>query len=134
MTAPTYLDYCYGEEMEIDSFCRLPRIFVTNEFYCTVPAEVKILYGLMLDRVAMSMRNNWREDGRVFIYFTVESAAHLLNVSRYKAIRLFDLSNLLGECAVSVGRNCENCSPLVEEQFDALDMDIQVIIRCPCHL
>ena len=64
MTAPTYLDYCYGEEMEIDSFCRLPRIFVTNEFYCTVPAEIKILYGLMLDRVAMSMRNNWREDAR----------------------------------------------------------------------
>ena len=96
MTAPTYLDYCYGEEMEIDSFCRLPRIFVTNEFYCTVPAEIKILYGLMLDRVAMSMRNNWREDGRVFIYFTVDSAARLLNVSRYKAIRLFERMETLG--------------------------------------
>ncbi len=44
MTAPAYLDYCYGDEAKIDSFCRLPRILVTNEFYLTVPAEIKILY------------------------------------------------------------------------------------------
>ena len=55
MTATAYLDYCYGDEVKIDSFCRLPRILVTNEFYRTVPAEIKILYGLMLDRVAMSV-------------------------------------------------------------------------------
>ena len=25
MTAPAYLDYCYGDEVKIDSFCRLPE-------------------------------------------------------------------------------------------------------------
>ena len=96
MTAPAYLDYCYGDEVKIDSFCRLPKILVTNEFYCTIPAEIKILYGLMLDRVAMSMRNNWRENGRVFIYFTIREAARLLNVGKDKAVRLFDRMETLG--------------------------------------
>ena len=30
MTASAHLDYCYGDEVKIDSFCRLPRIFVTE--------------------------------------------------------------------------------------------------------
>ena len=96
MTAPAYLDYCYGDELKVDSFCRLPRILVTDEFYCTIPAEIKILYGLMLDRVAISMSNNWRENGRVFIYFTIREAARLLNVGKDKAIRLFNRMETLG--------------------------------------
>ena len=37
MTAPVYLDYFYGDEVKIDSFYRLPRVFLTNEFYSGVP-------------------------------------------------------------------------------------------------
>ena len=70
MTAPVYLDYFYGDEVKIDSFYRLPRVFLTDEFYRRLSTEVKYLYTLMLDRVPLSMRNGWREaDGRVFIYF-----------------------------------------------------------------
>ena len=73
MTAPVYLDYFYGDEVKIESFYRLPRVFLTSEFYGDISAEVQVLYGLMLDRVALSMRNGWREDdGRVFIYFTLK--------------------------------------------------------------
>ena len=90
------LDYFYGDEVKVDSFCRLPRIFVTNEFYRTIPAEIKVLYSLMLDRVAMSMRNNWREDGRVFVYFTLEEAMRRVHVGRHKAIGLFRRMETLG--------------------------------------
>ncbi|MBP5717748.1 MAG: replication initiator protein A, partial [Abditibacteriota bacterium] len=97
MTVPAYLDYCYGDEVKIDSFCRLPRILVTNEFYRTVPAEIKILYCLMLDRVAMSMRNGLRDkEGRAFIFFTIREAARLLNVGKDKATRLFKRMETLG--------------------------------------
>ena len=90
MTAPAYLDYFYGDEVKIDSFYRLPRVFLTNEFYSDIPTEVAVLYGLMLDRVALSMRNGWREpDGRVFIYFTLKDAIRLLNVGKNKAVSLF---------------------------------------------
>ena len=89
MTAPVYLDYFYGDEVKIDSFYRLPRVFLTNEFYSDISTEVTVLYGLMLDRVALSMRNGWREpDGRVFIYFTLKDAIRLLNVGKNKAVSL----------------------------------------------
>ena len=90
------LDYFYGDKVTVDSFCRLPRIFVTDEFYRTIPAEIKVLYSLMLDRVAMSMRNNWREDGRVFIYFTLEEAMRRVHAGRHKAIGLFRRMETLG--------------------------------------
>ena len=97
MTAPAYLDYCYGDELKIDSFCRLPKILVTDEFYRTVPAEIKILYCLMLDRVAMSMSNGLRDkDGRACIFFTIREAARLLHVGKDKAVRLFDRMETLG--------------------------------------
>ena len=90
------LDYFYGDEVKVGSFCRLPRIFVTDEFYRTIPLEIKVLYSVMLDRVSISMRNNWREDGRVFIYFTLNDAMRLVHVGKHKAIRLFDRMELLG--------------------------------------
>jgi len=90
------LDYFYGDKVTVDSFCRLPRIFVTDEFYRTIPAEIKVLYSLMLDRVSMSMRNNWREDGRVFIYFTLEEAMRRVHAGRHKAIGLFRRMETLG--------------------------------------
>ena len=90
MTAPVYLDYFYGDEVKIDSFYRLPRVFLTNEFYSDISTEVTVLYGLMLDRVALSMRNGWREpDGRVFIYFTLNDVKRMLNVGKNKAVSLF---------------------------------------------
>ena len=90
MTAPVYLDYFYGDEVKIDSFYRLPRVFLTNEFYSNISTEVTALYGLMLDRVALSMRNGWREpDGRVFIYFTLNDVKRMLNVGKNKAVSLF---------------------------------------------
>ena len=90
------LDYFYGDEVKVGSFCRLPRIFVTDEFYRAIPLEIKVLYSVMLDRVSLSMRNNWREDGRVFIYFTLHDAMRILHVGKRKAIRLFDRMELLG--------------------------------------
>ena len=97
MTASAHLDYCYGDKVKIDSFCRLPRIFVTDEFYRTVPVEIKVLYGLMLDRVAMSMRNGLRDRyGRVGIFFTIREASRLLHVGKDKAIGLFKRMETLG--------------------------------------
>ena len=90
------LDYFYGDEVRVNSFCRLPRIFVTDEFYRTIPIEIKILYSVMLDRVAMSMRNNWRENGRVFIYFTIKEAMRTLHVCKHKAVSLFARMETLG--------------------------------------
>ena len=67
---------------------RLPRILM-DEFYSDIPAEVKYLYGIMLDRVSLSMKNGWREEGRVYIYFTLKDVKRILNVGKNKAVKLF---------------------------------------------
>ena len=52
--------------------------------------EAKYLYALMLDRVRLSERNDWRdESGRPFIRFSAGEAALLLGVSESKARRTF---------------------------------------------
>ncbi len=97
MATAMCLDYCYGDELKIESFCRLPRILLTSELYRKLALEVKYLYCLMLDRVSLSMRNGWRdEDGRVFIYFTLNDAQDLLNVGKNKAVKLFNQLETLG--------------------------------------
>ena len=73
------LDYYYGNEAEQYSFYRIPKALFTDEHYANLSLEAKVLYGLMLDRMALSARNGWMEkDGRVFIYFTLEEATAML--------------------------------------------------------
>ena len=71
MTTAVHLEYFYGDKVKMKSFIRIPRALM-NEVYSDIPAEVKYLYSLMLDRVSLSMRKGWRDqDGRVYIYFTL---------------------------------------------------------------
>lgn len=87
---PLHLDYFYGGEAEQYSFYRVPKVLFTNPYYKNVSVEAKVLYGLLLDRMALSVRNGWFDrDNRVFIYFTLEDAVELLGCGKDKAVKLF---------------------------------------------
>lgn len=67
------LDYFYGNESEQFSFYRIPKALFTDKRYKGICVEAKVLYGLMLDRMSLSLRNGWlASDGRVYIYFTID--------------------------------------------------------------
>lgn len=84
------LDYYYGNEAEQYSFYRVPKVLFTDPQYKIVSAEAKILYGLMLDRMSLSIKNGWADNGnRVFIFFTLEDALDLLGCGKDKAVKLF---------------------------------------------
>lgn len=84
------LNYFYGNEAEQYSFYRIPKILFTDPRYQSVSVEAKVLYGLLLDRMCLSARNNWFDpDGRVFIYFTLEEAAALMGFGKDKTVKLF---------------------------------------------
>ena len=84
------LDYFYPNEAEQYSFYRIPKVLFLDGRYRDVSAEAKILYGLMLDRMSLSIKNSWIDDnGHVFIYFTLEDSLKLLNCGHGKAVRLF---------------------------------------------
>ncbi len=84
------LDYYYGSEGEQYSFYRIPKALLTDPWYKGVSIEAKVLYGLLLDRMGLSVKNGWMDSGnRVYIYFTQEDAMALMNCGKDKATKLF---------------------------------------------
>lgn len=84
------LDYYYGNEAEQYSFYRIPKALLTDPRYKSVSIEAKVLYGLLLDRMGLSVKNGWMDsDRRVYIYFTQEDAMALMSCGKDKATKLF---------------------------------------------
>ena len=81
--------YFYGNEADQYSFYRIPKLLFKNEYFKNLSSDAKILYGLMLDRMSLSIKNRWfDEEDRVYIIFTVEEIAELMNCGTQKAVRL----------------------------------------------
>ena len=60
------LDYFHGNETGQFHFYRIPKALFNED----LSLEAVTLYGLMLDRVGLSIQNGWTyEQGRVYIYF-----------------------------------------------------------------
>lgn len=82
-------EYFRGMEAEQYSFYRVPKVLFTAECFRTLSCEAKVLYGLLLDRMSLSIKNRWfDEEDRVYIVFTVEEIAELLNCGTQKAVKL----------------------------------------------
>ena len=91
-------DYFYGPEGEQFSFIRVPKIFFENEAYRSMSAEAKILYGFLLDRVSVSLKNGWKdEQNRIFIICTIEEIMKKIGCGNKKAIQLLsELEDKIG--------------------------------------
>lgn len=82
-------DYYRGMEAEQYTFYRIPKVLFTAECFKSLSCEAKVLYGLLLDRMSLSIKNRWfDEEDRVYIVFTVEEIAELMNCGTQKAVRL----------------------------------------------
>ena len=82
-------DYFTGMEAEQYSFYRVPKVLFTESCFKTLSCEAKVLYGLMLDRMSLSIKNRWLDsEDRVYIIFTVEEIAELMNCGTQKAVKL----------------------------------------------
>ena len=84
------LDFYYGTEADQYSFYRIPKPLLTDPRYKSVSIEAKVLYGLLLDRMGLSVKNGWMDsEKRVYIYFTQEDAMNLMSCGKDKATKLF---------------------------------------------
>ena len=82
-------NYFYGNEAEQFSFYRIPKLLFKDKAFKDVSAEAKILYGLMLDRMALSIKNGWLdEENRVYIIYTIAEIMEDLNCADQKAGKL----------------------------------------------
>ena len=83
------LDYFYGGQADLFSFYRLPKALFVDPRFRGISAESKILYGLLLDRMGLSVKNGWTDDtGRVYIIFTTEEIMEALYCADNKATKL----------------------------------------------
>lgn len=90
MTQTLQFRYYYKNQAEQFHFYKIPKILFTDVRFKGLSAEAKILYGLMLDRMSLSMKNGWMDNqNRIYIYFTLEDAVELLGCGHGKAVRLF---------------------------------------------
>ena len=72
------------------AFYRVPKALFTEEKYRKLSTDSKMLYGLLLDRMSLSVKNGWIDpQGRVYYFFTVQQAQELLRFGHDKICRLF---------------------------------------------
>ncbi len=86
---PIISDYFYGDEAEQFSYFRIPRLLLTSPRFKVLSTDAKLLYGILFDRMSLSARNGWHdEDGRVYIFYTLDEIQEDLNCCHEKAFRL----------------------------------------------
>ena len=134
-------DYYRGMEAEQYSFYRVPKILFTAECFKELSCEAKVLYGLLLDRMSLSMKNHWLdEEERVYIIFTVEEIAELLNCGTQKAVKLLkELDSekgigLIEKKRLGLGRpNVIYVKNFLVQKNDEENSDISDLQNCENH-
>ena len=82
-------NYYYGKEAEGFSFFRIPKLLFTDPIFSKLSSDAKVLYGILLDRMNLSMKNNWiDEENRVYIIFTIEEIAEIMCCATQKATKI----------------------------------------------
>ena len=83
------LGYYYGIEAEQFSFYRVPRLLIKDERFKKLSSDAKLLYGLMLDRMSLSIKNKWFDDNnRAYIIYTINSIMEDLGCGKEKAVKV----------------------------------------------
>ncbi len=83
-------DYYYGAEAEQFTFIRVPKVLFTDkEHFGSLSNEAKLMYGLLLERMSLSRKNNWIDDeNRVYIIFLIEEIEEIMDVCHDKALNI----------------------------------------------
>lgn len=108
-------DYFYNRDGDRFSYYMLPKIIVKDERFKNLSSDAKILYSCLLERISLSFRNKWLDEGnRVYIIFTVEEIMEILGRSNKTAARILNeldstsgSGNFLTETYISL-RKLEN--------------------------
>ena len=84
-----YFDYYYGDEAEQYSFYRIPKVLFTDSRFKGISVDAKVLYGLLLDRMGLSVKSGWLDEKRrVYIIYTIADVMETLGCAEQKANKL----------------------------------------------
>ena len=79
--------YYYGSQADQFTFIRIPKVMLTEEMFSPLSLQSKVLYGLLLDRMSLSVKNSWFDkENRVYIIYQISEIMEDLGFSKKKAI------------------------------------------------
>lgn len=71
-------------------FYMIPKELFVNERYISLSPAAILLYGILLDRLTLSIKNNWIDkNGNVYLIFTRKEIQKLLHISDKTCTKVF---------------------------------------------
>lgn len=81
-------DYYYGAQAEQFNFIRIPKSMIVDPMFADLSVNAKLLYGVLLDRMNLSMKNRWFDsENRVYIIYQIAEIMEDFNFSKKTAVR-----------------------------------------------
>lgn len=82
-------DYYYGSSGEAFQFFKIPKALFYDVTFRSLSTDSKVLYGIMLDRLGLSRKNNWIDrQNRVYIEYSNDEIMEKLGVSKNTVTKL----------------------------------------------
>ena len=82
-------DYVTSDTPDYE-FCKAPKALFRLPELKKLSGNAKLLYIAILDRLSLSIKNGWRdEEGKVYVYFSLEDVCDEIFCSASTAVRLF---------------------------------------------
>lgn len=73
---------------EGEYYLQIPKHFFEDSEYFSLSVHAKMLYGILLDRMHLSCKNEWfDEHGEIFIYFSVKNITKMLSCCKETALK-----------------------------------------------
>lgn len=92
-------DFFYGQQSELFSFYRVPKVLFTHPDFRHISTDAKVLYGILLDRMNLSAKMGWYDEfGRVYIIFTVDEMMDMMGCGNQKIGKM--MTELERECGL----------------------------------
>ena len=88
------------------TFFRIPKA-IMSPIYKGVSIMSKFVYGLLMERLGLSIKNEWKDTRGTYIYFTVLELADEIGCSRNKTIKILaelENANLILRIKTGQGR------------------------------
>lgn len=96
-----------------DGFIIIPKLLFKDPRYSEVSPLSKVLYGFLLDRTGLSVKNGWvNKTGQTYIYFSQSEVMERFQCGHDKAVRMMkELENVGLICRIRKGQG--RCSQIV---------------------
>lgn len=81
-------NYYYGSEAEQFTFIRVPKAIVKDPEFKDLSNEAKLLYGILLDRMSLSIKNGWFDElNRAYIIYQITEIMDDMGLTKKMAMK-----------------------------------------------